>query len=142
VDATGGFREAKQLRSGVYLLVTHERRNLAASFEITQPSGRDWRIVLGPGCSLQGTVIGRDGKPAAGVYLNCEPLGPLGNALLWREDDQITTDANGRYAFPALAPLPQEWKYRINVNGREFVLGMDELLIGQPTQRDFNLGKK
>jgi RNA polymerase sigma factor (sigma-70 family) len=107
----------KQPRTVVF---RHAERNLTGVLSL--PVGFTdamHRLVLQPGVTLTGRVLSDDGRPRAAVPVSLFFLPNKESSGDWRRyrnfDEQIITDADGRFRVPALAP---GFTYEVAIDGQ------------------------
>jgi protocatechuate 3,4-dioxygenase beta subunit len=138
-DSKGRF-EIADLQEGTYEL-------LATLGDVTTPEattveiGRDKaapdevRIVLTEGGSIEGTVIGRDGKPMAGLTINANPTQRGGG-----NPPAATTDKEGNFSFKGLAA--GRYNVSFSTSYPQFRMSKTvEVQAGEPTRWDVDLSK-
>lgn len=136
-NAKEAFQEAKLFETSVFLVVSQERRNLAATFELTEPSFHDWKITLEEAPSIGGAITDSDGRPIVAARINYEIDAPRSNCLF--EYEEIRSNEKGEYLIPALPLLPAGYEFRLNFSNSghgstgipEVVIDAEELKMGE-----------
>ncbi len=146
-DPKEAFQEAEQMESGVFLVVTQERRNLAATFELTEASRENWKITLKKAPSITGIITDSKGKPIAAARINYEIILSRSNCLF--EYEEIRSNEKGEYWIPALPLLPAGYEFRLDFSDSgygssgipEVIIGAEELSAGESLVYDCEFAK-
>ncbi|HKQ58492.1 MAG TPA: carboxypeptidase-like regulatory domain-containing protein [Candidatus Eisenbacteria bacterium] len=117
-DETGAFAFMTAQSSGSWDLRVRAR-NLAPAVFFELPVGAptaDFRLA--PGTTVTGRVL-RDGAALTGVNVVLQQVNQAGGAISYG-DEQLATDANGRFTFVNVTPGQDYWAYGTLSSFRRF----------------------
>lgn len=101
----GTFRIPALRRGGRYDLGVHHPAFVDATVPgVEAPSAEPVRVVLRPGRSLKGRVVGPEGEPVAGASLSTVEDVRIGESRSYSSVSIATTDAEGRFQARRLPP--------------------------------------